>query len=199
MLHSPSRREWHNIWQYFAYLLKIKSRVLIHRPLRYIATTGYRIHGILHTSSSPKDKICTCFSRTCLEKDLPNESCYLLKHALDHICRQLQSRSREHLSIKSSSEFVGGFLKMQSLSRILLEGQRVLLGASNRCAPSCPSPRHRQAAAPSSAALCWQVGGGEEDHQRTQHWLLFTARTAPRLLPKADTVCTQLSLVSGDF
>lgn len=105
---SPQKRMTQHL-TIFCLSNKINSRVLIRRPLRYIATTGYRIHGILQTSSSPKDKICMCFSRTCLEKDLPNESCYLLKHALDHICRQLQSRSREHLSIKSSSESVGGF------------------------------------------------------------------------------------------
>lgn len=41
---------------------------------------------------------------------LTNESCYLLKHAVVHVCRQVQIRSREHPSIKSRSEIVGGLV-----------------------------------------------------------------------------------------
>lgn len=57
----------------------------------------------------------------------------MLKHALAHKCGELQSRSREDQSTKSSLEI---FL-MQPLSHILLHWKRALMGSSNSRAPSC--------------------------------------------------------------
>lgn len=99
---SPQKRMTRYL---FALSIKKQNRVLIQRPLRYISKKDYPIQQILHTSSSPKEQTRMCFSRTCLEKELPNESCYVLKHASVHKCRELQSRSCEYQSTKSSSEF----------------------------------------------------------------------------------------------
>lgn len=70
-----------------------------------------------------------CFSRTGLEKELLNESCYVLKHALIHKCRALQNGSRELQPTKSSSEFV-----LSVYTATFLHWRCALTGASNSCA-----------------------------------------------------------------
>lgn len=141
-----------------------------------------------------------CFSRTCLEKELPNESCYVLKHAFVHKCRELQSRSREDQSTKPSSEFAFFFLCSHfhvfyytGNTSQWVPAVAVLLAAFSQAEIGSSTMRT------SRVALCLKAGGGEEDHQRIQQRFLFTGHNVSKLVLKGDTVYTQLSLVSGYF
>lgn len=125
---------------------------------------------------------------------LTNESCSLLKHAAVPVHRQLQSSEREHPSIKSSSELIGGFVYFltQSLSRILLRGNESWQEAG-MAVPRVPLCRHRAAARP---VHCAEGRGRERDHQ---HSAALLALPAPGPLPRAHTERAQLSPVSGDL
>lgn len=86
-----------------------------------------------------------CFSRTGLEKELLNESCYVLKHALIHKCRALQNGSRELQPTKSSSEFV---LSVYTATFLQFPALKM---CPNRCQQQLRS--HREAGASSPTQL----------------------------------------------
>lgn len=139
-----------------------------------------------------------CFSRTCLKKELPNESCYVLKHALVHKSRQLQSGSREDQSTKPSSGFAFFFF-MQLLSQILLHWKRVLMGAGSSCAPRCTlTGRHRQQHHPHQLHCAWKLGVGRKTTSTYSNGFYSPVITYHGYSSK-QTLHTKLSLASSYF